>query len=83
MALAYTTDSHWRNRAEFLGGRAAIVAFLARKWNREFDYRLIKELWGAPVKTVSPSASLMNGVTTAAIGSVPTATSFGNSTRAA
>jgi len=46
VALAYTTDSHWRNRAEFLDGRAAIVAFLTRKWNRELDYRLIKELWG-------------------------------------
>jgi nuclear transport factor 2 (NTF2) superfamily protein len=46
VALAYTPDSHWRNRAEFLEGRAAIVAFLGRKWNRELDYRLIKELWG-------------------------------------
>ncbi len=46
VALAYTTDSHWRNRAEFVDGRAAIVAFLARKWTRELDYRLIKELWG-------------------------------------
>jgi uncharacterized protein len=46
VALAYTIDSHWRNRAEFLDGRAAIVAFLARKWSRELDYRLIKELWG-------------------------------------
>ncbi|HSP97667.1 MAG TPA: nuclear transport factor 2 family protein [Candidatus Dormibacteraeota bacterium] len=45
VALAYTTDSRWRNRAEFLSGRAAIVAFLTRKWNRELDYRLIKELW--------------------------------------
>jgi len=46
VALAYTTDSHWRNRVEFLDGRAAIVAFLTRKWSRELDYRLIKELWG-------------------------------------
>jgi uncharacterized protein len=45
VALAYTPDSLWRNRAEFLQGRAAIVAFLTRKWNRELDYRLIKELW--------------------------------------
>ena len=45
VALAYTTDSRWRNRAEFLTGREAIVAFLTRKWNRELDYRLIKELW--------------------------------------
>lgn len=45
VALAYTPDSVWRNRAEFLQGRDAIVAFLTRKWNRELDYRLIKELW--------------------------------------
>jgi len=45
VALAYTQDSRWRNRAEFLQGREAIVAFLTRKWNRELDYRLIKELW--------------------------------------
>jgi nuclear transport factor 2 (NTF2) superfamily protein len=46
VALAYTPDSHWRNRSEFLQGRDEIVAFLTRKWNRELDYRLIKELWG-------------------------------------
>lgn len=46
VALAYTPDSHWRNRAEFLQGRDAIVAFLTRKWDRELDYRLIKEIWG-------------------------------------
>ena len=45
VALAYTVDSHWRNRAEFFHGRDAIEAFLARKWSRELDYRLIKELW--------------------------------------
>ena len=45
VVLAYTPDSHWRNRAEFLDGRPAIVAFLSRKWGRELDYRLIKELW--------------------------------------
>ena len=45
VALAYTPDSLWRNRSEFLAGRAAIVAFLTRKWSQEFDYRLIKELW--------------------------------------
>jgi len=46
VALAYTPDSRWRNRAEFFEGRAAIEAFLERKWARELDYRLIKELWG-------------------------------------
>lgn len=45
VALAYTEDSRWRNRAEFINGRAAIEAFLTRKWARELDYRLIKELW--------------------------------------
>jgi nuclear transport factor 2 (NTF2) superfamily protein len=45
VALAYTATSVWRNRSEFLAGRAAIVEFLTRKWNKELDYRLIKELW--------------------------------------
>src|SRR3954451_5087556 len=45
VSLAYTSDSVWRNRAEFLQGREAIQAFLTRKWAKELDYRLIKELW--------------------------------------
>jgi nuclear transport factor 2 (NTF2) superfamily protein len=45
VALAYTPDSRWRNRSEFLQGRPAIVAFLKRKWELELEYRLIKELW--------------------------------------
>ena len=45
VSLAYTDDSRWRNRAEFINGRAEIVAFLTRKWNKELDYRLIKEMW--------------------------------------
>ena len=45
VALAYTVDSQWRNRTEFLEGREAIVVFLTRKWAQEEDYRLIKELW--------------------------------------
>ncbi|MCF3118708.1 nuclear transport factor 2 family protein [Streptomyces arenae] len=45
VALAYSADSRWRNRAEFVTGREAIVGFLSRKWTRELDYRLIKELW--------------------------------------
>lgn len=45
VSLAYTVDSHWRNRSEFINGRAEIVAFLTRKWAKELDYRLIKELW--------------------------------------
>ena len=45
VSLAYSIDSYWRNRAEFINGRAEIVAFLKRKWSKELDYRLIKELW--------------------------------------
>lgn len=45
VALAYTVDSSWRNRAEFIQGRPAIIEFLTRKWRKELDYRLIKELW--------------------------------------
>jgi nuclear transport factor 2 (NTF2) superfamily protein len=45
VALAYSIDSYWRNRAEFIQGRPAIIQFLTRKWTRELDYRLIKELW--------------------------------------
>jgi uncharacterized protein len=45
VALAYTEDSEWRNRSEFLSGRTAIAEFLTRKWEKELDYRLKKELW--------------------------------------
>ncbi|HEV8693041.1 MAG TPA: nuclear transport factor 2 family protein [Lysobacter sp.] len=45
IALAYSEDSQWRNRSEFIRGRPAIVAFLTRKWAKELEYRLIKELW--------------------------------------
>jgi hypothetical protein len=45
VAAAYTVDSEWRNRDEFFRGREEIVAFLTRKWERELDYRLVKELW--------------------------------------
>ena len=45
MALAYSIDSHWRNRSEFIRGRDEISAFLSRKWTKELDYRLIKEMW--------------------------------------
>lgn len=45
VSLAYSIDSRWRNRSEFISGRSEIVAFLTRKWNKELDYRLIKELW--------------------------------------
>jgi uncharacterized protein len=45
VSLGYTIDSRWRNRAEFINGREEIIAFLTRKWSRELEYRLIKELW--------------------------------------
>ena len=45
VSLVYTVDSRWRNRSEFITGRSEIVAFLQRKWAKELDYRLIKELW--------------------------------------
>ena len=45
VALAYAIDSRWRNRSEFIYGRSEIIAFLSRKWAKELDYRLIKELW--------------------------------------
>lgn len=45
VSLAYTPESRWRNRSEFINGRQEIVAFLTRKWAKELDYRLIKELW--------------------------------------
>jgi nuclear transport factor 2 (NTF2) superfamily protein len=47
VSLGYTVDSYWRNRAEFVQGRAEIVKFLSRKWDKELDYRLIKELWAS------------------------------------
>ena len=45
VSLGYTVDTHWRNRSDFLVGRPAVIEFLGRKWQRELDYRLIKELW--------------------------------------
>ena len=53
LALAYTEDSSWINRAEFIEGRPAIVAFLTRKWAKELDYRLIKELWSFDGKRIA------------------------------
>jgi nuclear transport factor 2 (NTF2) superfamily protein len=53
VSLAYTLDSRWRNRAEFFSGREAIVAFLQRKWARELDYRLIKEIWAFHVDRIA------------------------------
>ena len=54
VAAAYTPDSVWRNRAEFITGRAEIVAFLTRKWERELDYALRKDLWAFAGNLVAP-----------------------------
>ncbi len=53
VALAYTVDSQWRNRTEFFTGREAIKAFLRRKWAKELDYRLMKELWAYTANRIS------------------------------
>ena len=53
MALAYTEDTEWRNRSEFVNGRAAVVEFLRGKWSRELDYRLRKELWAFTSKRIA------------------------------
>ncbi len=53
VSLAYTADSQWRNRAEFFSGREAIVQFLERKWARELDYRLVKEVWAYQGKHIA------------------------------
>src|SRR5450631_4025883 len=79
VALAYTTDSRWRNRTEFLQGREAIEAFLTRKWSRELDYRLIKEVWTFRENRIAVRFA-MNGTTTVVSGTAATATRTGNST---
>jgi nuclear transport factor 2 (NTF2) superfamily protein len=80
VALAYTSDSRWRNRAEFIVGRRDIAAFLARKWAKELDYRLIKELWAFAGNRIAVRNS-MNGMTTAGAGFAPMATRTGNMMR--
>ncbi len=77
VSLAYTEDTEWRNRAEFVNGRAAVVEFLRRKWARELDYRLKKTLWPSP-GTASPCALSMSGTTTVASGTAATATRTGS-----
>jgi uncharacterized protein (TIGR02246 family) len=82
VALAYTEDSRWRNRAEFLQGRMAIVEFLKRVWAKELDYRLIKELWAFHENRISVRFQY-ECTTIRATGSAHTATSNGNSIRMA
>ena len=53
VSMAYTEDSHWRNRAQIFRGRDAIVGFLTRKWDKELDYRLIKEVWAYSERRIS------------------------------
>jgi nuclear transport factor 2 (NTF2) superfamily protein len=80
VALAYTPDSRWRNRAEFITGRAEIEAFLTRKWHRELDYRLIKEVWAFRDNRIAVRFAY-EWHATAGIGSAAMATRTGNSTR--
>jgi nuclear transport factor 2 (NTF2) superfamily protein len=82
VALAYTTDTVWRNRAEFLTGREEIMAFLKRKWTHELDYRLIKELWTFRDNRIAVRFAY-SGTTIAATGSAATATRTGSSKRTA
>ena len=82
VALAYTENSRWRNRAEFFQGRPAIEAFLTREWNRELDYRLIKELWAFHENRIAVRFA-SNGATIREAGSALTAMRTGSSTRTA
>ena len=79
VSLAYTEDSRWRNRSEVFQGREAIVAFLTRKWEKEQDYRLIKDLWAFDGNRIAVRFQY-DGMMPAASGIVPTATSSGSST---
>ena len=79
VALAYAIDSRWRNRSEFINGRSEIIAFLSRKWARELDYRLIKEIW-AFTETASPYALLTSGTMILVAGIAPMAMRTGSST---
>ena len=77
VALAYTIDSRWRNRAEFPNGREEVIQFLTRKWAKELDYRLIKELWASTaiaLRFVSPT----NGMMIPGIGTAHTVTKIGS-----
>jgi uncharacterized protein len=79
VALAYSLESQWRNRAEFIQGRDAIEAFLTRKWNKELDYRLIKEVWTFCANRVAVRFAT-SGMTTAITGSAAMGTRTGSST---
>ena len=83
VSLAYTPDSVWRNRAEFLTGRDAIVAFLQRKWARELDYRLIKEVWAFTENRIAVRFAYEWHDDSGQLVSAPTATRTGSSRRTA
>ena len=78
VALGYTPNCRWRNRSEFMNGRQEIVAFLTRKWAKELDYRLIKELW-AFTAILSQCALPTSGTMTPETGFAPSAMKIGNS----
>lgn len=77
VALAYTVDSEWRNRSEFVHGRTQIIDFLQRKWRREQEYRLIKELWAWSDNRIAVRFAY-SGKMTAATGFALTATRTGS-----
>jgi hypothetical protein len=80
VSLAYTVDSTWRNRSEFFSGREAIVQLLRRKWAKELDYRLIKELWAFDGARALRCVLPTSGTMTRGIGSALTATRTGSPT---
>ena len=78
VALAYAIDSRWRNRSEFINGRNEIIAFLTRKWAKELEYRLIKEMWAFTGNRIAVRF-VTSGMTTRATGTAPMAMRTGNS----
>ena len=78
VSLAYTLDTKWRNRVEFVANREEAKGFLTRKWKKELDYRLIKELWAFTDNRIA-----VRYATTPAAGSAPTVTRTGSSKRMA
>ena len=80
VAQAYTVGSVWRNRSEFISGREQIIAFLRRKWDRELDYALRKDLWGFRDNRIAVRSNT-SAETTTASGGAATVTSSGSSPR--
>ena len=82
VSLAYSPDSRWRNRSTFLNGRQEIVEFLTQKWERELEYRLIKEMWAFGENRIAVRFAYESMGATAS-GTAPTGTRTGSSTRTA